>query len=125
MNSDKLEQMFELRREFMEAMKAKGRGYQTDWPLNIGEKKSQQLLRELTLKGVEELFESLSELKNWKSHKLTENTEVDKEAFLEEIVDSFNYFFAVLVLVGVTPQEFFEAYTKKDRVIHERLNNGY
>lgn len=125
MDTDKLVRMFELREDFMKAMKSKNRGYQVEWPIDIGEKKSQQFLREITLKGVEELFESLSELKNWKSHKLTENPEVDKEAFLEEIVDAFNYFFAVLVLVGVTPQEFFEAYEKKDGIIHDRLNNGY
>lgn len=122
---DKLSKIFELREAYMLSMKAKGRGYNVDWPLNIGEKKSQQLLREITLKGVEEIFESLSELKNWKSHKLTENPEVDKDAFLEEIVDAFNYFFAVLVLTGITPEEFFEAYSKKDKIIHNRLNSGY
>jgi hypothetical protein len=125
MNKDRLEEMFELREDFMKAMKSKNRGYQVEWPIDIGEKKSQQLLRDLTLKGVEELFESLSELKNWKSHKLTENPEVDRGSFLEEIIDSFNYFFAVLVLVGVTPEEFFEAYVRKDGIIHERINNGY
>lgn len=125
MSEDKLEKMFELREAFMLAMKDRSRGYQVEWPVEIGAKKSQQLLRETTLKGVEELFEALSELKNWKSHKVTEDKEVDKEAFLEEMVDAFNYFFAALVLVGVTPQELFDAYSKKDKVIHDRLNGGY
>ena len=71
------------------------------------------------------MFEALGELKNWKSHRLTENREVDRNAFLEEIVDAFNYFIAVMILTGVDADEFFEAYKKKDAVIHDRLNNGY
>lgn len=122
---DKLEEMFILREKFMEAMRSSGRGYMVQWPLEIGEKKSQQLVREITLKGIEELFEALSELKNWKSHKVTEDPVVDRDAFLEEMVDAFNYFFAVLVLSGFSPQEFYESYVKKDSVIHQRLKNNY
>lgn len=125
MHHDKLEEMFVLREKFMEAMRSSGRGYMVQWPLEISEKKSQQLVREITLKGIEELFEALSELKNWKSHKVTEEPTVDRDAFLEEMVDAINYFFAVLVLSGFSPQEFYEAYVKKDSVIHQRLKNNY
>jgi hypothetical protein len=121
---DKLERMFELRENFMEAIRDK-RGVYGSWPVELGDKKSQQLIREIALKGIEEMFEALGELKNWKSHRLTENREVDRQAFLEEMVDAFNYFMAVLVLTGVDAEEFFEAYKKKDIVIHDRLNNGY
>lgn len=122
---DRLSQMFQLRAAFMEAIRDKRGAYASGWPLDMGDKKSQQLLREITLKGVEELFEALGELKNWKSHRLTEVKEVNKEAFLEEIVDAFNYFFAVLILSGIDADELFQAYVKKDAVIHDRLNNGY
>lgn len=121
---DRLVRMFELREKFMVAIREK-RGAYGQWPVNIGEKKSQQTIREITLKGVEEMFEALGELKNWKSHRVTENPEVDQDAFLEEMVDAFNYFFAAMILVGITPEKFYNAYVEKDRVIHERLNNGY
>ena len=121
---DKLDLMFMLREDFMSAIREK-RGAYGEWPVDIGDKKSQQLIREITLKGVEEMFEALSELKNWKSHKLTENREVNREAFVEEMVDAFNYFFAVLVLAGVDSNELFESYTKKDAIIHDRLNSDY
>ena len=121
---DKLEHMFELREKFMEAIRDKRGAYGT-WPVELSDKKSQQLIREIALKGIEEMFEALGELKNWKSHRLTENPDVDRQAFLEEIVDAFNYFMAVLILAGVSADEFFEAYKKKDIVIHDRLNNGY
>jgi len=121
---DRLQSIFELREEFMKAIRDK-RGAYGEWPVDIGEKKSQQLIREISLKGVEEMFEALAELKNWKSHKLTENREVNRDAFLEEIIDAFNYFFAVMILAGVSSEEFFDAYVRKDKVIHERLSNGY
>lgn len=125
MNNEKLEEMFFLREKFMDAMRQSGRGYLVQWPIDMKEKKSQQLLREITLKGIEELFEALSELKNWKSHKLTENPEIDREAFLEEIVDALNYFFAVLILSGFSAEDLYQSYKKKDLVIHERLKNNY
>ena len=121
---DKLHRIFTMREDFMKAIREK-RGAYGEWPVDIGDKKSQQLMREIALKGVEEMFEALGELKNWKSHRLTENREVNREAFLEEVVDAFNYFFALLVLAGVDADEFFGAYEKKDTVIHDRLNNGY
>lgn len=125
MNADTLEMMFYLREKFMLTMKEKGRGYQLEWPVDMGDKKTQQLLREITLKGIEEMFESLGELKNWKHHRVTENREVNKDAYIEEIVDAFNYFLAILVLAGVSHEDFYQAYVRKDKIIHERLNNGY
>ena len=123
-SQDRLAKMFQLREEFMKAIREK-RGAYGEWPVDIGDKKSQQMLREITLKGVEEMFEALGELKNWKSHRVTEDRNVNRDAFLEEIVDAFNYFFAVLILAGVDADELFNAYLKKNAVIHDRLNNNY
>ena len=36
-----------------------------------------------------------------------------------------HYFLSLLVLTGVTADELFDAYRKKDEVIHDRLNTGY
>ena len=96
-----------------------------EWPLNISDKNSQVLLRDTALKGVEEMFEALQHLKNWKPHKLTEDKEFNKEEFLEEIVDAFNYFMALLIVVDVDEKKLFEAYLKKDQKIRKRLDEGY
>lgn len=122
---DKLDEMFRLRRDFMEAMKESKPGIYPEWPVDISEKESQQLLRDTALKGVEEMFEALGHLKNWKPHRSTEITEFDRDEFLEEIVDAFNYFFSILVLTGVTSDELFNTYVKKDDIIHKRLQTGY
>lgn len=121
---DRLQEIFTLREEFMREIADKRGAYGT-WPVDISQKKSQQLVREVTLKGVEEIFEALGELKNWKNHRLSEDTSFNRELFLEEMVDSFNYFTAALILLGVDSEEFFEAFLKKDAIIHKRLEEGY
>ncbi len=125
MPTDKLESMFELRHEFMQLLCERFPGYYPQWPVDVTKKESQILLRDVTLKGVEEMFEALQELKNAKSHRQTEVPHLDREAFLEEIVDAMKYFFTTLRLVGVTPEELHAAYVKKHEKICKRLKDGY
>ena len=122
---DKLEKMFDLRQEFMSAIKNQNPDICPDWPVDLTDKASQQHLRDTALKGVEEMFEALQHLKNWKPHRSTEVKDFNREEFLEEVVDAFNYFLSLLVLTGVSADELFDAYSKKDQVIHKRLKSGY
>ena len=71
------------------------------------------------------MFEALGHLKNWKSHRETDVPEIDREEFLEEIVDAFNYFFSLIILMGVDVDEFYEAFNKKDKIIRSRIKKGY
>jgi hypothetical protein len=123
--SDKLEVMFSRREDFMRALQERFPGSYPAWPLDLTDKKSQQFCRDLTLRGVEEVFEALQHLKNTKTHRMTEVTDFDKDAFLEEIVDSFNYFLSVVIITGFTPDDLYRAYCEKDNKIHERLRDGY
>lgn len=125
MSDCRLQKMFELREAFMKALAERQPVVLQNWPVDISTKDSQQHVRDTVLKGVEEMFESLAHLKNWKPHRLTQNPDFDHAAFLEEYVDAFNYFLSVLVMLGITPEELFEAYVKKDKIIHERINRGY
>jgi len=122
---DKLETMFNLRKGFMSAMEEQHPEIYPERPIDITDKHTQQVLRDTALKGVEEMFEALQHLKNWKPHKNTENREFDRDEFLEEIVDAFNYFLSLLVLTGVGADELFDAYVRKNDIIHERLRTGY
>ena len=122
---DMLISIFRLREEFMLRINEKIPGVYPPWPVVLSDKASQQSLRESALKGVEEMFEALQHLKNWKPHRVTEIKEFNREEFLEETVDAFNYIFSLLVMMGVTPEEFFNAYVKKDTTIHRRLEVGY
>jgi hypothetical protein len=124
-STDKLESMFELREEFMQLLCEKFEGYYPEWPIDLSTKQSQTLVRDVTLRGVEEMFEALQELKNAKPHRQTDVPHLDREAFLEEIVDAMKYFLTTLKLVGVTPEELHAAYVKKHNKICDRLSNGY
>ena len=126
MSNCKLEKMFELRRSFIDEMrKAKPGSYPEKLPVDLLEKEGQRLCRDLALNGVDEMFEALQHLKNWKSHRETEVPDINREEFLEEIVDAFNYFFSLMILSGVDVEEFYLAFNKKDRIIRDRIEKGY
>ena len=121
-----LQKMFKLRNEFISEMREARPGSYPDLPLDLSKKNAQQFCRDLALRGVEEMFEALQHLKNWKPHRVTNvEQELDREEFLEEVVDALNYFFAMLIVTGFDEKELFEAYLKKDSKIRQRLINGY
>lgn len=122
---DRLDQIFQMRHDFMSRMLEVMPHAQPNFPVDVTTKESQQYCRDLALRGVEEMFEALQHLKNWKTHRVTEISEFDRDNFLEEVVDAFNYFFALLVALDCSPEEFFEAYLKKDKIIHQRVTNKY
>jgi len=122
---DKLQEIFKKREEFMQLLNKKYKTAYPQWPLDISAKNSQIILRETALKGVEEMFEALGHLKNWKPHRETEIKDIDKEMFLEEIIDSFNYFFSLMILCGISVEDFYESFLKKDEIIRNRIKEGY
>ena len=123
---DKLDQMFKMRKEFMAALSSHVPNAYPEQPINLNSKKSQQHFRDLALRGVEEIFEALQHLKNTKPHRVTEITEpVDVEAFKEEMVDAFNFFFTLLILMDVEADDLYQAFKKKDQIIHDRIKTGY
>ena len=62
---------------------------------------------DLALHGVEEMFEALQHLKNWKTHRQTDiGGGFDRDEFLEEMVDAYNYFFALMINLDITEDEF-------------------
>ena len=123
--NDRFEHMFDLRLQFMKALKEKIPDASPDLPIDLTNKEHQQICRDIALKGVEEMFEALQHLKNWKPHRVKDIPEFDSESFLEEVVDAFNYFFSLIIVTGHTADVFFDAYVKKDKKIHRRLSDGY
>ena len=123
---DKLESMFQMRREFMTALSAHVPNAYPQLPIDLSSKKSQQHFRDLALRGVEEIFEALQHLKNTKPHRVTEiNDPVDVEAFKEEMVDAFNFFFTLLILMDVDANDLYRTFVMKDEIIHQRIKNRY
>tara|TARA_R110000851_G_scaffold141355_3_gene279262 strand:- start:1073 stop:1462 length:390 start_codon:yes stop_codon:yes gene_type:complete len=123
----KLKTMFDMRLDFIKEMKETIKGSYPEFPLDISQKDSQQVCRDLVLKGVEEMFEALQHLKNWKPHRQTDLSSevIDKDEFLEEIIDAFNYFFAMLIVTGFDENDLFDAFLMKHKKINDRLRDGY
>jgi NTP pyrophosphatase (non-canonical NTP hydrolase) len=117
--------MFKMRQKFMIALSQKFPAQKTDYPLDLSDKHNQQYARDIALRGVEEMFEALQHLKNWKPHRSTEVQDFDSEEFIEEIVDAFNYFFSLIIVAGFDADDLFDAYKKKDIIIHKRLRDDY
>ena len=124
-NTDGLLEIFELREDFMKTLQSSNPSISPDWPLDLSSREDQQYVRDIALRGVEEMFEALQHLKNWKPHRTTQVTEFNRGAFLEEVVDAFNYFFSLLILVGFDADDLYEAYKEKDSIIHDRIKSGY
>ena len=123
---DKLETIFTHREEFLQLLiKRFPDSFPNQWPVDITTKESQKFIRQIALNGVEEMFEALGHLKNWKPHRTSDLPDIDQEEFLEEIVDAFNYFLSLIILIGVDVDEFYNSFIKKDKIIRDRLNKGY
>ena len=123
--SDRLSEIFERRESFMKRLRELMPDSSPSWPVDLSSKENQQHVRDMALRGVEEMFEALQHLKNWKPHRQTEITAFDRDEFLEEIVDAFNYFLSILVLTGFSADDLMAAYRKKDEIINSRLETGY
>ena len=124
--SCKLETMFSKRLSFIKMMQDLKPDSYPDFPLDMTQKSSQQVCRDLALRGVEEMFEALQHLKNWKPHRETDiPDEINRDEFLEEVVDALNYFFAMLIVTGFDEKDLYQAYNNKDKIIRSRLKNGY
>lgn len=121
---DRLDRIFELRKLFHDALAEKGL---TVKPQNfdIERRDCQRYIRDVSLRGVEEIFEALQHLKNTKPHRQTQIVEFNRDAFLEEYIDAFNFFLGVIIEAGFTVDEFYRKYLEKDKIIHERLKTGY
>ena len=121
MNSDRLQDIFTLREEFMAKINSHIPGAYPEWPVDLTSKSDQKAIREFAFRGMEELFEALLHLKNWKDHR-SGTGEFNRSEFLEEMIDAYKYFTAILVLMGVDSVEFFDAYVDKHNKICNRLD---
>ena len=117
---DTLAKVFDLREEFMREIIERVPDAYPPWPVDFSQKKNQQALRETAFRSIEELFEALLHLKNWKTHR-EGTTQFDRAEFLEEMIDAFNYYLAILVMAGVDSHEFMMAFKRKHVIIMERL----
>lgn len=114
---DKLERMFreqEKLDEYIRKSKAvQGKGYE------FSEK---EWIDKLTTAIIEEAME-IKEHSDWKWWKKPVNSE--REELKEEMVDLLHFWLSLCLKLGITPDEIFEAYMKKNKKNAERQDRGY
>jgi len=121
--SDKLQKMWDQQFAFMKLLQEK-RGF-PDFPVDITSKSGQKFLKNITHECMGELFEANQELKNSKNHRATEISHIDRDAYVEELVDSLHFFFEIVIASGVTLDELYDSYMKKGEINFSRIENGY
>ena len=120
--SDRLEKAFILQREFMDMLVEHDRF--PEYPVDLGTKPGQRFAREVTFNCLAELMEATVLLKN-KAHRLTDDTEVDADHYKEELGDAFAYFIELCLVSGISAEQLYDEYARKNRIVRQRLQNGY
>jgi hypothetical protein len=115
--------MWDQQLSFMKLLQEK-RGF-PEFPVDITSKTGQKFLKSITHECMGELFEANQELKNSKGHRVTEVSHIDRDAYVEELVDSLHFFFEIVIASGVSLEELHGAYLKKGLVNFSRIENGY
>lgn len=122
-DSDRLDEMFEQQRAFMELLREK-RGF-PDFPVDITTKSGQKLCKDIAHDAMDELHEALQHLKNSKAHRATEVRDFDREKYLEELADHYHFFLELCIVSGVSAAELHRAFIAKGNVNVTRIAQGY
>lgn len=120
--ADKLDKVFAFQREFMDMLVEHDKF--PEYPVDLSTKPGQRFFKETAFNMIEELMEASFTLKN-RMHKLSDDTEVDMPHFREELGDAFAYFIELVILAGMTPQDLYDEYCRKNQIVRDRLRNGY
>lgn len=120
--ADKLDKIFAKQKEFIDMLVEHDKF--PEYPVDLTTKPGQRLVKEVAFNMIEELMEASFTLKN-RQHKLSEDTELDFDHFLEELGDAMAYFVEILIVCGVTPQQLYDEYSRKNAIVKQRLESGY
>lgn len=119
---DTLKDAFRRQKELMELLI---RGDKLpEYPVDITSKYGQKLIKELIWAMVEEMAEASFILKN-RSHRFTDHTDVDFAHFKEELADAFSYFMEICIYAGISHDELFAEYCRKNFIVKKRVEEGY
>jgi len=119
---DNLQRLYDLQKHLMERYRDKQ--YIPGFPLDLTSKKGVKVFRDCIFHITQELFEAVLYLKNRPSRK-EEIIDYDEDAFLEEMIDALHLILEAFILAGYSVEEIVTKYEEKNKVNHERLNEGY
>ena len=117
-----LKKVFKLQETFMRRLHDRGKF--ADWPVDLTTKSGQAIVKQIIFDAVAELFEASFTLKN-RQHRITNDTVVDLPYFKEELSDAFAFFVELCIVCGISADEIVAEYVRKNKIVTERLENGY
>lgn len=120
--NDRFIEMWNQQYDFMKLLQEK-RNF-PDFPVDLASKSGQKFLKQISYECADELHEARQHLKQ-KDHRATEIGQVDREEYVEELVDCLHFYLEIAIASGITPQELFEAYMKKGKINEKRILEGY
>lgn len=120
--ADKLEKAFMLQKEVMDMLVEHDRF--PEYPVDLTTKFGQRLAKEVIFNMIEEIAEASFTLKN-RQHKISDDRTLDRPHYVEEIGDAFAYFMELCILSGVSADELYDEYRRKNQVVRQRITEGY
>lgn len=96
-----------------------------EYPVDPTSKDGQRHIKNVGHDCMHELFEALHLLKNSKQHRVTEIRSFDRDEFVEELVDAQKFLLEMLIIAGVSINEFYEQFINKTNVNIKRINGDY
>ena len=120
--SDMLKESFDRQEKFMELLREND--LMPEWPVDLTTKQGQRMIREVIQNLCEEIFEASFTLKN-KTHRLTDDRAFDSAHYKEELGDAFAYLMEVCILSGISSEELYDEYCRKNAIVRQRLADGY
>lgn len=126
-NIDMLQMIFSRQKHLMEKYhhieKKNGLLQTEDCPVNIDDNKGQARLKDFSWRITEELGEAMNCLKNkpWKqTHMATDETH-----YREELIDALHFFVELFILSGMSAEDVYSMYCKKNKVNQFRQRSKY
>ena len=120
--SDKLDAAFLLQNQFMTMLVEHDR--LPEYPVDLTTKGGQRITKETVFNCLAEMMEATVILKN-KMHRLTDDRDLDFPHYLEELGDAFAFFIEICQLSGITSQQLFDEFRRKNLIVRQRLEAGY
>ena len=91
---------------------------------NLHTKEGSFLIRDMLSACISEIDEAIQVNKNWKGWKATE-VPTDVNHFREEIIDSLHFWIEACILAGITADDVYDLYFRKNEVNHFRQESKY
>lgn len=82
-----------------------------------------QYIKDMVLACTDELHEALQEV-SWKPWTHGGKT-MNRDAYVKELIDAFHFLMNLFLVAGATPQEIHSKYLAKNKVNHQRQDDGY